>query len=217
MRRKQLLISFATILTLSSNLWANFVFATGAEESSTPGQGQETGPTTERPDDPGDVSSNAPIGGGANADNEQEPAPDTPNQPETPPITNPIPQPEDGDTVPSTPDVKPTAPNPVTPSTQTPQTNASSATSLSTQDSTNNFVKDNHSETTAPATAPTNNQLEFEEDTIDIPQTGLIEPLQSTFNPLAFVMLILAGIAIAAAGVVVILLGKAARHEQEIL
>ncbi len=214
MRHTRLLISFVTILAISSALWANCTFATGTDETLTPDQNQETSPDSEESDNSSNTSGNAPIGGGSNADNEQEPAPDKPEEPEepeTPTVTQPVPQPEDTDVAPSTPDTKPPTQAPVVPPVQTPQPNISGNTSSSNQTPVNGLAQP---ESDQPIVAEDSTEAE---STIDVPQTGLTEMASSTFNPFAFAMLVLAGITIASAGVIVVLLGKAARRGQEIL
>lgn len=211
MRHTRLLISFVTILAMSSALWVNYTFAMGTDETLTPDQNQETTPDSEESDNSSNTSGNAPIGGGSNADNEQESAPDKPEEPEIPTITQPVPQPEDTDVAPSTPDTKPSTQAPVVPPVQTPQPNISGNTSSSNQTPVNGFAQP---ESDQPVV--TEDSIEAE-STIDVPQTGLTEIISSTFNPFAFAMLVLAGITIASAGVIVVLLGKAARREREIL
>lgn len=218
MRIKQLFANLGIALALGAVLLPASVFATGADEPKSPDQSQSQSQDQEgesdAPDHQEEVSSdNTSIGGGLNIDTVEQPPVSNP-QPSTPGVSQTLPQPSDPDAevkqpTPAAPMVKPTLPA----VTSKPQTSSKPNPVVLPTTST---TPDTDS-TEAPATstiipaAPNDNVAPTE---IEAPHTGLVEKQSAPVNPLAVILLILAGITILAAGIVSSLLSKAAQRNQ---
>lgn len=217
MRIKQLFANLVMIFALSALFLSAPVTATGEEEPELPEQSQ----TPEAPDETGDVndssSDNSSIGGGLNVDNEDQTTPDKPTQSGTPSISKPLPQPADPDaetqrpaTTPSVTTSKPTPPTVVLkPQSQSSRPSTTTTPAVSITETTN--IEEALDQVVTIPTAPNDSIAPAE---IEAPRTGLIEPQTAPVNPLAIIMLVLAGVAIASAGIISTLLSKAGRRSQ---
>lgn len=218
MRIKQLFANLGMILALGALFLSVPTFATGEEEPDLPNQSENTDDADETEDGTDDTennsSDNSSIGGGLNADGNNQPAPGEPSQPDTPSVSKPLPQPEDPDTegpqsTPSTPTPKPTLPT----VTLKPQVQPSKPNITATPVAPTPETVDDEATSTVPTipAAPNDNIAPTD---IETPLTGIVEDQSTPANPLAIVLLILAGITIITAGIVSTLLSKVAQRNQ---
>lgn len=215
MRIKQLFANLGMILALGALFLSVPTFATGEEEPDSPNQSENTDDADETEDGTDDTennsSDNSSIGGGLNADGNNQPAPSEPSQPDAPSVSKPLPQPEDLDTEgpQSTPTTKPTLPT----VTLKPQVQPSKPNITATPVAPTPETVDDEVTSTVPAipAAPNDNIAPTD---IETPLTGIVEDQSTPVNPLAVVLLILAGITIITAGIVSTLLSKVAQRNQ---
>ncbi len=222
MHIKQLFVNLGMILALGALFLSVPTFATGEEEPDLPNQSENTDDADETEDEDeggaddteNNSSDNSSIGGGLNADGNNHPAPSEPSQPDVPSVSKPLPQPEDPDTegpqsTPSTPTAKPTLPT----ATLKPQVQPSRPNITATPVAPTPEMVDDKVASTVPTipAAPNDNIAPTD---IETPLTGIAEDQSTPANPLAIVLLILAGITIIAAGIISTLLSKVAQRNQ---
>ena len=231
MRFRQLFASLAIVLTLSVMFLSTSTFATGEEEPELPDQSQETedaedtgnSENTEEKDDANNSNSSdkTSIGGGLNADNEDQPSvTEKPTQPETPSVSKPLPQPEDADKTDVSQSTKPTASGaPVKPTLPTailkPQAQTSKPTnSAVVSEKPTAGTPETEEPQVVPAIIPTAPSDSVAPVEIETPHTGAIESQKAPVNLFAVILLALSAITIITAGIVSIFLSKAAKRGQ---
>ncbi len=209
MQNKQTFIKFMAVFVLSFSLLPVSAFATGEE---LPDQDQTIEDTNNSNNDSMDSSANnSSIGGGTNVDNEEN-RPLVPNKPEPSEdsvVSKPLPQPEDQmpeQSTPTTPQSTPPAVI-VKPQSQKPSANFTPAPETSTAESTNAAE--------GPLTViPTAPNVNIAPTGIETPLTGVPESQTTPANPIAVILLILAGVTVIAAGIISTILSKAGQHNQ---
>lgn len=204
MRIKQLFVSLGIALTiLGVNIFPGVTIATGVEDSILSDQEQDNQDDTAQ-----DPTNGSSIGGGLNTDHDQ---PDLPLQPETPGVSEPLPQPEEPE---NEPQPEPEAPEPVRPNTPvaTPQRPAAGyRPQTQPYHTVPEVVKETETtDSSAIPLAPSDNVAPT--SAIDPPRTGLTESAPA--NPLAVALVILAGLTILTAGLASIGLSQAAKRSQ---
>lgn len=214
MRIKQYSTKLGIAFVLGMLFLPTPTFATGSENLALPDQRQEA-------ENGKDISSDEfAIGGGLNIDSEgQLPTVEKPVQPASPNISETLLPPEDmneTDMLPAnesaTPDIvsKPTSPTVIS----KPQVQLKSTSPVMTSEKPSLKIVETEDDVTVPVIIPTAPNDSVAPTMTEIPHTGTTKTQETAINVLAIMLLILSGITVVAAGIVNILLDRAAQRNR---